>query len=543
MATPTTTTATTTTTFVSCAAESDPARPANPFGFAALYHAFLACRHGKRGSRKAQRYEMRLLDNLVDTVQSLRTQDWRPSRAVRFVVRHPKPREILAADFSDRVVHHLLVPWFERLFEPVFIHDSFANRKGKGSHAAVSRLQHFSRSNPRGSYLQLDIANFFNRINRRTLFGLLRARVERDMRRPGNDPRRADPREADRMLWLARVLLTGNPAETALFRGRYEDLVLVPPHKQLGNAPAETGLPIGNLTSQFFANVYLNELDQFVKHVLKARRYVRYVDDLVLLHDDPAQLAAWREAIAAFLGDRLGLGLRDCGRLAKISNGIDFLGYIIRPDYLLVRRRVAGHAHERLAALRRTVLESGNTLCLIPGRGDAVQATLASYYGHFRHGRANGIRQDLFRRHPWLGHLFAGPDRLPDRLRRIDRPAGVTSLASQWRYFQRRYPEHVILLQVGNRLEIHGEARRFFAGHMAARPVSRPGIGDGLSFPVGSGRRLRQELRRRRMPFCQVVEDGWLKGGMKRRVLGRLYPAVPMTPPTTSPAFRPEIHP
>lgn len=167
MATPTTTTAATTTTFVSCAAESDTA-PA-VFGFAALYRAWQACRRGKRGTRKAQRYETRLLDNLVDTAQALHTQAWRPSRPIRFVTLHPKPREILAAEFGDRVVHHLLVPWFERLFEPVFIHDSHANRKGHGTHAAVQRLQTFLRRKPGAHYLQLDIANFFNSIDRRML--------------------------------------------------------------------------------------------------------------------------------------------------------------------------------------------------------------------------------------------------------------------------------------------------------------------------------------------------------------------------------------
>lgn len=145
-----------------------------PFGFAPLYRAYLACRRGKRGTRKAQRYEMRLLDHLVETAQALQEESWRPSRAIRFVVTHPKPREILAAEFADRVVHHLLVPWLERHYEPVFIHDSFANRKGKGSHAAVDRLQAFTRAMPAAWYLQLDIGNFFNSINRRVLFGLLR---------------------------------------------------------------------------------------------------------------------------------------------------------------------------------------------------------------------------------------------------------------------------------------------------------------------------------------------------------------------------------
>jgi hypothetical protein len=182
------------------------------------------------------------------------------------------------------------------------------------------------------------------------------------------------------MLHLARVLLTGNPAHNADYVGNPAHLQRVPAHKQLANAAPEKGLPIGNLSSQFFANVYLNELDQFIKHRLKASHYVRYVDDFVLLHQDPGVLAGWRSAIVGFLHDRLGLALRDAGRLAPITNGIDFLGYIIRPDYRLVRRRVVGHMDARLAAHAKRMLRSNGTLVSLPAASDAVQATLASHF-------------------------------------------------------------------------------------------------------------------------------------------------------------------
>ncbi len=655
-----TTTATTTTAFASCAAESDPARAAagHPFGFAALYRAWLACRRGKRGTRKAQRYEMGLLDHLADTAQALQQHTWRPSRATRFVTLHPKPREILAAEYGDRVVHHLLVPWFERLFEPVFIFDSYANRQGKGTHGAVARLQEFTRvvrgANPAdeaapplpaphgfapsplrgegwgeggsapqppqnpphparavakvgrgptlspnpspregegsfgGYYLQLDIANFFNSISRRTLFALLEARVERDARRPLHDPRRVADSEAREYLWLARRLLTGNPALTARFQGRAEDLRQVPAHKQLANAPAETGLPIGNLSSQFFANVYLNELDQFVKHTLKARHYLRYVDDFVLLHPDRAQLEAWRGAIIGFLRDKLGLALRDAGKLAPIGNGIDFLGYIVRPDYRLVRRRVVGHLNERLARLGRPLIRANGVWVCPPAAGDAVQATLASYFGHFSHAQSARLRAQTFARHPWLAHLLAvvederpqrcgsglardatvkNPSRaspLPQaaigkraerqrkqlaraplfvigaRLKRVDRPAQVTSLGSQWRYFRQRYPAHVLLMQVGNRWECQApagvELPPAFRRAQNTR-LARPGLPATFSIAARSVPALKQALTRHRLPWCEAGENGYLKGGFKRRQIIALWPAlVPATAGATSAA-------
>ena len=506
MATPTTTTVATTTTFASCAPESDDAR-APVFGFAPLYQAWQACRRGKRGTRKAQRYEINLLDRLVDTREALQTHAWHPSRTTRFVTLHPKPREILAADFGDRVVHHLLVPWFERLFERVFIHDSYANRKGKGTHAAVQRLQAFARSQPAGHYLQLDIGNFFNSIDRRTLYGLLQARVQRDVR--------DTPADARHMLWLARVLLTGNPAHGALYKGRPQDLARVPAHKQLGNAPEGKGLPIGNLTSQFFANVYLNELDQFIKHTLKCRHYLRYVDDFVLLHQNPEQLRQWRSAIEGFLRQRLGLVLRDAGRLAPVGNGIDFLGYIVRPHYLLVRQRVLTHLAEKLADHERCVRRADGSLRCPPAQADALQAMLASYFGHMAHARSRNAQAQVLARHPWLAHWITPVGEA--QVRRADRPASPGTLASQWRWLERRYPGHALLVQVGNQWECA-------AGPQAARTTCRPGLPPTQTLIPQHMPALRRWLTRTGQPWVQVTENGHLPGGLKRRQVCALWP-------------------
>ena len=143
MATPTPTTGATTTAFVSYAAESDLARTGFVFGFASVFRAWRQCRRGKRGTRKVQRYEMGLLDHLVETARMLECGTWRPSRACRSVVRHPQPREILAAGFGDRVAHDLVVPWFERRFEDGYPRGGMKQRSLRwifsppGSHAAA----------------------------------------------------------------------------------------------------------------------------------------------------------------------------------------------------------------------------------------------------------------------------------------------------------------------------------------------------------------------------------------------------------------------
>jgi len=180
----------------SCVAEREPAggQGQDVFGLFALWRAYRACRKGKRNTRDTQRYEAGLPDQLVSARNRLASSTWQPSRTLAFVVSSPKLREIHAAPFADRVVHHLLADRLARIYEPVFIHDSYANRLGKGTHAAVERLQGFMRaaggqalSNkqrfPEVYALQLDIANFFNCIHRPSLFRLIQARLLRAVRR------------------------------------------------------------------------------------------------------------------------------------------------------------------------------------------------------------------------------------------------------------------------------------------------------------------------------------------------------------------------
>jgi RNA-directed DNA polymerase len=183
---------------------------------------------------------------------------------------------------------------------------------------------------------------------------------------------------------------------------------VVPPHKRLANAAPGCGLPIGNLSSQFFANVYLNELDQFVKHTLKAKRYVRYVDDFVLIHHDRAQLAAWLPQIEQFLQDRLRLKLKADIRLKPLTAGLDFLGYWIYPTHTLVRPRVIHHAREKLDAwqqrhVRRTA--NGWRINADAQQQDRLRSVWASYQGHFRHADSLRLQQAFYRRYGWLMQL------------------------------------------------------------------------------------------------------------------------------------------
>jgi retron-type reverse transcriptase len=358
-----------------------------------LHAAWRQARRGKKPSHNQLAFESRWADNLLDLQAQLNTGAWCPRPPTCFVAHQPKAREIHAPDFADRVVHHWLVPQLETIYEPVFIFDSFSNRKGKGTHAAVDRLQQFVREVHSGQgggwYLQLDIHNFFNSIHRPTLYALLKDRMTRHgLSEPARRATHALLRQSP-----ARdcVRLACTPSERAL----------VPIHKRLENAATGCGIAIGNLSSQFFANVYLNELDQFVKHELKAERYVRYVDDFVLMHHSREQLQAWHSAIVTFLGERLQLRLKAEQHLKPLRSGIDFLGFIIHPTHRTVRRRVVHHARQKLSNWQQRHVGE-RSIDATPAQFRELRSIWSSYVGHFAHANAAGLITSFHRRFSWL---------------------------------------------------------------------------------------------------------------------------------------------
>ncbi|HET7163060.1 MAG TPA: reverse transcriptase/maturase family protein [Rhodanobacteraceae bacterium] len=359
----------------------------------ALYDAWRAARRGKNPSCNQLEFEVHWTDGLLRLQRALQRGTWRPGPSACFVADHLKAREIHAPDFADRVVHHWLVPPLEAIWEPRFIADSFANRKGKGSHAAVRRVQQFVRQVASGQgggyFLQLDIHNFFNSIHRETLWAILKPVLQQ--------------RGVSLVLQRAvHALLRHPPLHAGVrYRGKPEDFARVPLHKRLANAPAGCGLPIGNLSSQLFANIYLDRLDQFVKHELKARRYVRYVDDFILIHRDREVLAAWQARIVEFLASELRLRLKDDIRLRPLGDGIDFLGYVIKPTHTLVRRRVVSHLRTALSDWERAHVVRG-FIRAIPSDLRGIRSIAVSYSGHLRHANSQRLRRGLEQRFPWL---------------------------------------------------------------------------------------------------------------------------------------------
>jgi RNA-directed DNA polymerase len=269
--------------------------------FESVYRAYLDCRKRKRGTINGIRFEFESLDNLFDLALGLQQGTYRPTRSVCFVTTTPKLREIFAADFKDRVVHHLLVRELEKIWEPCLIHDSYASRKGKGTHGAVKRLREFMLKITKNGkvpawMVQLDIRSFFMSIDKDLLFQIFENRLLRQ-----KDP------QSFAMLYLLHRIIYHSCSRDYVFRGNPAVLAKVPEHKSLIKIEENKGLPIGNLTSQFFANVYLNGLDLFIKKQLKCRYYVRYVDDFVLLSGKREELEQWVMRISSFLKESFAL--------------------------------------------------------------------------------------------------------------------------------------------------------------------------------------------------------------------------------------------
>ncbi len=287
-----------------------------------------------------------------------------------------------------------------------------------------------------------------------------------------------------------------DPTRNSVIACPGSELDRIPAEKRLGGLGPDRGLPIGNLTSQFLANVLLNELDQHVKHVLKVRWYLRYVDDMVLVSRDPAELRAWAGEVRRFLGARLSLALKEeSPDVVPVSRGVDFLGYVVRPHYRLVRRRVVGNLWRRLEGMKvRLVrecrgLEGGAAgggptvrsavLDVARARQEGVVPALNSYLGHFRHARATNTLRRIRDAFPYLEVFVEFCEKKPGVWVARDRfrpPRRFSDLVSQWCFFRRLgrglLGERALLcLRIGRYYEMFDEDAEVGTGALGLRPL------------------------------------------------------------------------
>lgn len=331
--------------------------------FENLWKAAKQAQKGKRFRENVLAFNHELETNLLQLQTELCTHTYQPGAYRTFEIIDPKPRLISAAPYRDRVVHHALCNVIVPLIEPGFIDDSYANRTGYGTHRALQRFTQFARSSR--YILQCDIRKYFPSIDHEILKGFLQQKIKcRDT------------------LWLINTIIDNSneqPPVPDYFPG---DTLLTPVQRR-------KGLPIGNLTSQFFANVYLDRFDHFVKEELHIRKYLRYVDDYALFSDDRQVLVDARVAITTKL-ETLRLKLHPVKtQLFETQYGVNFVGFRILPNRIRVCNDNLQRARLRLRQLQQDYAQHSVTL------PDLMQR-LQSWEAHLKHGDTYRLRHCIF---------------------------------------------------------------------------------------------------------------------------------------------------
>jgi RNA-directed DNA polymerase len=329
-----------------------------------LWWAYKAAARGKRYTPAVAVFEYDLEKNLLEIEQELKDETYQPGGYHSFEIDKPKRRLVNAAPFRDRVAHHALMNVVEPLFERKFIFDSYANRKGKGTHLAIDRATYFLR---RYRYvMHLDVRQFFPSIDHEVLLSILACTV-------------GDERA---MQMIRKIIASGNGVQA----GEY-DMVYFPNDDAFALQRAR-GLPIGNLTSQHWANVYLNEFDQYAKRVLKCRAYIRYVDDFLLFANDAETLHNWRMEIIAFL-QTMRLTIHETKAQPRpVASGIPFLGFVIFPAHRRLKRS-NGYAFQRRLKSMLLSLKSGEL------SQQEFSNRLLSWISHAEHGDTWNLKRSI----------------------------------------------------------------------------------------------------------------------------------------------------
>ncbi len=312
-----------------------------------LYQAWNEFKKGKRSRGDVQLFERNLEDNLNDLHEALKNKTYHHGKYFSFYVHDPKQRHIHKASVADRVVHHLLYKFLYELFDKTFIYDSYSCRLSKGTHKGVERLEKVARKVSKNYSrdcwsLKCDIKKFFASVDHEILLELLEKKIK-------------DPD----IIWLLKHVINSF-------------------HSEKGKSK---GIPLGNLTSQVFGNIYMNELDQFVKHHLGVKYYLRYADDFLFLAPDRESLNLYLEPIKEFLSSKLKLDLHPKKIIfRKLEWGIDFLGYLTLPYYRIPRTKTKRRIFKQI----KTKIDSPN-----------FNQSLQSYLGYFIHANSYKLTQKL----------------------------------------------------------------------------------------------------------------------------------------------------
>lgn len=312
--------------------------------------AFNKAKKRKSSKPYVQAFQKNLKQELCKLQWELLTGTYKPGPLTSFIVRDPKTRKISASHFRDRVIHHAICNVIEPIYEPRFIHDTFANRKGKGTSGTLKRFDKFMRKVGKNGYaLKADIRKYFDSVDHAVLLSILGKRIK-----------------DQQLLGLVKLILENHKTAT--------------PGK---------GMPLGNLTSQFFANIYLAELDNFVKHELRAKYYLRYVDDFIIVGKDAAQIEGWKDRIATYLHINMKLELHpDKTKILPLSGGVPLVGFRVFRTHKLLKPSNRRRFMRRLQDYQEGLANGTITQ-------EHVQLSIAGWEGYAKMGDTFKLRQEV----------------------------------------------------------------------------------------------------------------------------------------------------
>ena len=367
----------------------------------ALFTAYFECRKNKRNTTNALTFEVDYENNLVQLCEEINSGTYKIGRSIAFIVDKPVKREIFAADFKDRVVHHLIIGKLNHLFEKQFIYDSYSCRVGKGTHFGIGRIDKFIRqcslNYTKNCYiLKLDLQGFFMSINKTILF----AKLEKFIKE------KYQAHDKELIIKLSKQVIFNDPTKNCIIKRYKSDWVNLPQTKSLFHSKPNCGLPIGNLTSQVFANFYMDSFDHFIKHDLKIRYYGRYVDDFVIVHEDKEFLKKLISKLSEYLQTELQVTIHPKKiYLQHYSKGVKFSGTVILPNRIYIADRTKGNFYN--------AIEKQNQIArnhkLTKEEQQAFQSSMNSYLGIMKHYKSYNLRKRMiFKRLSgyWFNHVY-----------------------------------------------------------------------------------------------------------------------------------------
>ncbi len=367
-----------------------------------LFQAYYDARKNKRNTKSALVFEQNYEHNLFELYNEIKTRNYVISPSICFINYSPVQREIFAANFRDRVIHHLVYNYISPIFERVFINDSYSCRKGKGTSYGIKRINKFIKSCSNNYandcyILRLDIKGYFMAINRQLLFDktiqiLHKYKKRSFINEKGEQFKWEDIFCYETIYYLLRQIIFNNPTDSFIRKGRINNWEGLPPSKSLFYSKSGCGLPIGNLTSQLFSNIYLNEFDHWITHKLGCKYYGRYVDDFVIVHNNKEYLKSLIPQIKEYLESECRVELHPKKiYFQHFSKGVKFLGAVIKPYRIYISNRTKGNFYKSISKQNKIINKGAQT----DEHLLAFQSSLNSYLGIMKHYKSYKLRKKI----------------------------------------------------------------------------------------------------------------------------------------------------